>query len=193
MIKQVELVVIGASSGGLDVLITLLKALPEHYRIPTVAVLHQRPNRSSGVPEMLAKYTHLQVQEPEDKQGIEAGCFYVAPPNYHLLIDGGKVFSLSLDAPLNFCRPSIDMAMESAAEVYQEYLVGCVLTGANADGAEGVRYIKEKGGYVLVQEPREATVDSMPKAAIAATEVDEILPMVRIAERLSSFAAGGQS
>ena len=190
LIKRVELVVIGASSGGLDVLIKLLKRLPEHYAIPTVAVLHQRPNRSSGVPDMLAKYTHLQVQEPDDKQGIEAGHFYVAPPNYHLLIDSEKVFSLSLDAPVNFCRPSIDMTMESAADVYQDRLVGCVLTGANSDGADGSSYIKKKGGYVLVQDPREATVDSMPKAAIAAADVDAVLSIDQIADRLSSIAGG---
>ena len=193
LIKQVELVVIGASSGGLDVLITLLQHLPRHYQIPTVAVLHQRPNRSSGVPEMLAKYTHMKVQEPEDKQGIEAGNFYVAPPNYHLLIDNDRVFSLSLDAPLNFCRPSIDMAFESAAEVYGDMLVGCVLTGANSDGAEGVRYIKRYGGHVLVQDPAQATVDSMPRAAIAAAEVDEIIKIEQIAERLSLFAEGHQA
>lgn len=192
LIKRVDLVVIGASSGGLDMLIKLLKKLPAHYAIPTVAVLHQRPNRSSGVPDMLSKYTHLQVQEPDDKQGIEAGHFYVAPPNYHLLVDSEKVFSLSLDAPVNFCRPSIDMTMESAADVYQDRLVGCVLTGANSDGAEGLSYIKKKGGYILVQDPQEATVDSMPKAAIAAADVDEVLNINQIADRLSLFA-GGQS
>lgn len=192
LIKRVDLVVIGASSGGLDMLIKLLKKLPVHYAIPTVAVLHQRPNRSSGVPDMLSKYTHLQVQEPDDKQGIEAGHFYVAPPNYHLLVDSEKVFSLSLDAPVNFCRPSIDMTMESAADVYQDRLVGCVLTGANSDGAEGLSYIKKKGGYILVQDPQEATVDSMPKAAIAAADVDEVLNINQIADRLSLFA-GGQS
>ena len=192
LIKQVDLVVIGASSGGLDVLIKLLKRLPEHFLIPIVAVLHQRPNRSSGVPDMLSKYTHLTVQEPDDKQGIEAGHFYVAPPNYHLLIDSEKVFSLSLDAPLNFCRPSIDMAMESAADVYQNKLIGIVLTGANSDGAQGLNYIKKKGGHTLVQDPTEATVDSMPRAAIEATDVDEVLGIEEIADRLSSLARGGQ-
>lgn len=187
LIKQVECVVIGASSGGLDVLIKLLQALPVHYQIPTVAILHQRPNRSSGVPEMLSKYTHMTVQEPEDKQGIEPGHFYVAPPNYHLLIDPERVFSLSIDAPLNFCRPSIDMAFQSAAEVYRDALVGCVLTGANSDGGQGARYIKDHNGHVLVQNPKQATVDSMPLAAIAAADVDDILDIEDIAKRLASF------
>ena len=190
--KRFDLVVIGASSGGLDGLIKLLKRLPQHYMIPTVAVLHQRPNRSSGVPDMLSKYTHLQVQEPDDKQGIEAGYFYVAPPNYHLLIDSDKVFSLSLDAPVNFCRPSIDIAMESAADTYRDRLLGCILTGANSDGAEGVMYVKRNGGYVVVQDPKEAAVDSMPKAAIAATDVDAVLSIEQIADRMASFAGGGQ-
>lgn len=193
LIKPVELVVIGASSGGLEMLIKLLQALPDHYRIPTVAILHQRPNRSSGVPDMLSKYTQMNVQEPEDKQGIEAGHFYVAPPNYHLLIDPEKVFSLSLDAPLNFCRPSIDMAFQSAAEVYRDSLLGCVLTGANSDGAQGARFIKECGGRVLVQNPKQAVVDSMPLAAIAATDVDAVLNIEEIAQQLASFAEGVSS
>lgn len=171
-------------------LIKLLQSLPEQYQIPTVAILHQRPNRASGVPNMLSKYTHLKVQEPEDKQGIEAGHFYVAPPNYHLLIDPEKVFSLSLDAPLNFCRPSIDMAFQSAAEVYRDTLVGCVFTGANSDGALGVRCIKEHRGRVLVQNPKQATVDSMPLAAIAAANVDDILDVEQIADRLVSYMRG---
>jgi len=186
------MVVIGASSGGLDVLIRVLQLLPEQYRIPTVAVLHQRANRSSGVPEMLAKYTHMKVVEPEDKQKIEAGCFYVAPPNYHLLIENDGVFSLSLDAPMNYCRPSIDMAFQSAADAYRDKLVACILTGANSDGASGARYVKERGGYVLVQDPTQATVDSMPRAAIAATQVDEVLDVNAMADRLVMFAIGDQ-
>lgn len=188
MIKPVELVVIGASSGGLDVLIQLLQALPEQYQIPTVAILHQRPNRASGVPKMLSRYTHLRVQEPEDKQAIELGSFYVAPPNYHLLVDPEKVFSFSVDAPLNYCRPSIDMAFQSAAEVYQDRLVGCILTGANSDGANGVRAIKANNGCVYVQSPDEATVNTMPLAAIDATLVDGVLSIQDLAKHLAAFA-----
>ncbi|MCG8535347.1 MAG: chemotaxis protein CheB [Pseudomonadales bacterium] len=185
-----ELVVIGASSGGLDALITLLKALPREYRIPTVAVLHQRPNRISGVAEMLDNFTHMKVVEPEDKQPIEEGFVYVAPPNYHLFIEQEKVFSFSLDAPLNYSRPSIDMLFESAASAYGPGLVGCVLTGANSDGALGAETIKKKGGQVLVQSPKEAAVDVMPLAAIKATQVDEVLTLDELAIRLSGLRFG---
>lgn len=190
LIEKVELVVIGASSGGLEVLITLLKALPREYTIPTVAVLHQRANRTSGVPAMLNNFTHLKVIEPEDKQRIEDGYFYVAPPNYHLFVERDRVFSLSVDAPLNYCRPSIDMLFDSAAAAYGQNLVGCVLTGANSDGAQGAKTIKEHGGLVYVQLPQEAAVDVMPLAAIKATPIDDVLDIEHLALHLSNLNHG---
>ncbi len=190
MIDTVELVAIGASSGGLDALISLLKLLPPGYDIPTVAVLHQRPNRTSGVPEMLSNYTHMKVMEPEDKQTIEVGCFYVAPPNYHLFIEREKVFSFSLDAPLNFSRPSIDMLFESAASAFGASMVGCVLTGANSDGALGAQAIKHRGGHVLVQNPEQAAVDIMPLATINSVQVDAVLSIEEMADRLSGYSYG---
>ena len=188
--RPLGLVVIGASSGGLEAIIRLLKHLPTQFDVPTAVVLHQRANRASGIPEMLAKYTHLKVQEPEDKEIITKGHLYVVPPNYHLLIDSGELLSLSLDAPLNYCRPAIDMTFLSAAEVFRQRLAGCVLTGANDDGARGCVAIKRHGGVVLVQDPQQAAVDIMPRAAIAATMVDEVLTVEVMARKLTTLAAG---
>lgn len=185
--RRLELVVIGASSGGLETLIEFLQALPGQYMVPTVVVLHQRANRESGIPEMLSKYTHLKVIEPEDKQKIETGCMYIAPPNYHLLIDADHSIALSLDAPLNYSRPSIDMAFISASEVYEQGLVGCVFTGANSDGADGAVAIKANGGAVLVQDPTEASVDTMPLSAIRAAQVDAVMSVRDIAGRLAEM------
>ncbi|MGB3620420.1 MAG: chemotaxis protein CheB [Ketobacter sp.] len=189
LIKRLELVVVGASSGGLETLIEFLQALPEQYQVPTVVVLHQRANRVSGVPEMLSKYTHLKVVEPEDKQKIETGCMYIAPPNYHLLIDADHSIALSLDAPLNYSRPSIDMAFISASEVYEQHLAGCIFTGANSDGADGCVAIKRNGGTVFVQDPVEASVDTMPLSAIKAVRVDGVLSIHEIAGRLVKMGA----
>lgn len=188
---MVELVVVGASSGGLEVLITLLQNLPPEYVIPTVAVLHQRANRASGVPAMLANYTHLSVVEPDDKQKIESGYFYIAPPNYHLLVERERIFSLSLDAPVQFCRPSIDVLFETAAEAYGSNLVGCVLTGANSDGALGAKSIKKRGGKILVQNPEQASVPTMPLAAMQTAKVDAVLNIESMAGVLQGYRYQG--
>lgn len=187
--RRYDLVLIGASSGGLEALIGLLQALPESYCLPTIVVLHQRANRESGVPEMLSRYTHLEVFEPDDKQKIETGTMYIAPPNYHLLIEPDRTIGLSLDAPMNYSRPSIDMAFTSAAEVYGDALIGCIFTGANSDGAQGVAQIKRRGGLVLVQDPEQATVHTMPLSAIRKTAVDAVLSLEEIAGRLAAECA----
>lgn len=178
------LVAIGASSGGLEAMIVLLQHLPADYHLPTVLVLHQRANRASGVPAMLSRYTHLLVQEPDDKQHIETGCLYVAPPNYHLLVESDRQFSLSVDAPVNYSRPSIDMLLESAAAACGKSLVACILSGANHDGAAGVVAVKNRGGRVYIQQPDDAAVAVMPRAAAASVQADGILSLPVLAQHL---------
>jgi two-component system chemotaxis response regulator CheB len=190
MDKQQPIVVMGASSGGLEALIRLLGLLPTPYAVPTVIVLHQRPDRASGVPAMLARYTHLKVQEPEDKQLIECGHLYIAPPNYHLLIEQDYTFSLSLDAPLNYSRPSIDMLFESAADACGRQLVACVFSGANQDGANGAAAIKRQGGRVYIQAADEAAVAIMPLAVAAATPIDGALTTAAMASMLNALGDG---
>ena len=187
-----ELVVIGGSSGGLEATLALLHALSEDYRIPTLLVLHQRANRVSGVPAMLAKHTHLHVLEPDDKQRIEEGRLYVAPPNYHLLVEKEKILSLSSDDPVNYCRPAIDVTLETAATAYGAGMVTCILSGANQDGACGALTVKQKGGRVYVQNPDEAQVDVMPVAVTKMVAVDGELSLQAMADMLNALPKSGR-
>ena len=183
--------VIGGSSGGLEATLELLHGLHPDYQIPTVLVLHQRANRVSGVPAMLANHTHLQVMEPDDKQRIETGRLYVAPPNYHLLVEKEKILSLTSDDPVNFCRPAIDVTLETAANAYGTTLVACILSGANQDGADGALAVKNKGGRVYVQNRDEAQVDVMPAAVHRMVTVDGEFALQRMAEMLNALCDPG--
>jgi len=184
---RTDLVVIGGSSGGLEVMLVLLKRLPPTYLLPTLLVLHQRANRVSGLSQMLAAHTHLRVLEPDDKQRIEAGTLYVAPPNYHLLVEKEKILSLSSDIPINYCRPAIDATLETAADAYGPRLAACILSGANQDGARGAAYVKAKGGQVYVQDPNEAMVAVMPEATMRKAQVDGVLTGKRLADQLATL------
>lgn len=183
-----QLVVIGASSGGLEAILVLLHGLASDYRLPTVVVLHQRANRQSGIPAMLANHTHLQVVEPDDKQPIEQGHLYVAPPNYHLLIEKEQIFSLSSEAPVQYSRPSIDVTFESAAHAYGMHAIACVLSGANQDGAAGAAEIKRRGGRVFIQNRLEAEVSVMPDAVASLVDVDGELALHAMANMLNAFS-----
>jgi len=186
-----ELVVIGGSSGGLEAALLLLQKLSPSYQIPTLLVLHQRANRVSGVPHLLASHTHLSVQEPDDKQVIRSGTLYIAPPNYHMLVEKEKILSLSSDDPVNFCRPAIDVTLETAALAYGPGVVACVLSGANQDGAKGAALVKQRGGKVFVQNLEEASVATMPAAVVRATAVDGQLTIVEMAAQLMVLQDSG--
>ncbi len=183
-----QLVVIGASSGGLEAILALLHGLAPDYAVPIVVVLHQRANRQSGIPAMLSSHTHLLVVEPDDKQAIEQGHLYVAPPNYHLLIEKEKIFSLSSEAPVQYSRPSIDVTFESAAHAYGPNAVACVLSGANQDGAAGAAEIKRWGGRVFIQSRLQAEVSVMPDAVAGAIDVDGELTLQAMANMLNAFS-----
>lgn len=187
------LVAFGASSGGLEAMISVLQHLPAAYCLPTVLVLHQRANRESGVPAMLARYTHLNVCEPDDKQHIEPGHLYVAPPNYHLLVERENIFSLSLDAPVNFSRPSIDLLLESAAFAYGPQMVACILSGANSDGTAGAVAVKQRQGRVYVQSPETASMSVMPLAVMREVAVDGTYSPEGLAKQLMILQAERRS
>ncbi|HEV2145871.1 MAG TPA: chemotaxis protein CheB [Longimicrobiaceae bacterium] len=176
------LVMIGVSAGGLDAVCTLLRGLPEDFRMALVVVQH-RSKDSDALCEVLQECTPLPVHEATDKASAEQGKVYLAPPDYHLLLEDGY-FSLSTDAPEMYSRPSIDVAFESAADAYGARVVGVVLTGANHDGARGLRRIVDRGGTALVQDPATAEVAVMPAAALRAVPEAEVLTLPRIAERL---------
>jgi two-component system chemotaxis response regulator CheB len=174
-----ELIVIGASWGGLAAVGDVLSALPEDSDAAVVVAQHRR-DLGFGLASLLATRTRLAVDDVEDKQPIEPGRVYLAPPDYHLLIQPGW-FSLSVDERVNYARPSIDVLFESAAQAYGERVIGVILTGANEDGAAGLARIKELGGVAVIQDPASAERHEMPGAALAATRAaDAILPLEEI-------------
>lgn len=178
--RSVDAVVIGASAGGLEALMAILARLPASYRLPLVAVLHLPSHGESRLAEVLAARLALPVKEAADKECIAAGTLYVAPGGYHLLIEQDNSFSLSCDPPVHYSRPSIDVMMESAADAWGARLAGILLTGANDDGADGLARIGEHGGLTVVQDPGEAAVATMPRAAISRRAPDLILGLADI-------------
>ncbi|MDT5060941.1 MAG: two-component system, chemotaxis family, protein-glutamate methylesterase/glutaminase [Acidobacteriota bacterium] len=181
-----EIVVIGASYGGLSALQILLSELSPEFSLPVVIVQHRRKDGDDGLCEYLRKRSRLPLIEPNDKEKVEPGCVYLAPRDYHLLIEK-SIFALSTESPVGFARPSIDVLFESAADVYRERIIGVILTGANRDGAKGLAKIKSFGGMALVQDPESAESPAMPEAAISATAVDSILPLPEIAPFLNKL------
>lgn len=171
---------IGASWGGLRAVGELLDGLPARLEVAFAVAQHRGvESRPGGLEELLQLHTPYRVLEAGDKDPIEAGTVYIAPPDYHLLVERGH-FALSIDERVNYARPSIDVLFESASDAYRERLIGIVLTGANEDGAAGLALIKRRGGVAIVQDPREAEAPAMPAAALAATAADAVLPIAEI-------------
>jgi two-component system chemotaxis response regulator CheB len=187
-----EIVVVGASTGGLQALQVLLSGLPAEFSLPVVIVQHRGKGMETGLCEFLAHSSHLPVTEPEDKEPVLPGHAYLAPRDYHLLVTS-RSFALSTDSPVGFARPSIDVLFESAADEYQERAIGVVLTGANYDGARGLAKIKAQGGLTLVEDPVTATCREMPDAAINLTKVDWILPLQEMAASLHKLTNNTQA
>ena len=182
-----EIVVVGTSWGGLSALGTVVSGLPATFALPLVVVQHRSPDAAGFLAELLQARTGLEVVEVDDKRPIAPGNVYVAPPNYHLLIDRGY-FSLTTDAPVRYSRPSIDVTFVSAADEYGRRAIGVVLTGANEDGALGLKRIADRGGYAIVQDPETAEGPVMPRAALRAVPNARVLRIDRIASHLLTIA-----
>src|SRR5690606_555017 len=180
-----RVIVVGGSAGALDGLIQLLTLAPD-LTSPTVVVLHLARQRQSQLPSVLTANVGRTVVEAEDKMPLEPAGIYVAPPDYHLLIDTGPALALSVDLPLNHSIPSIDVLFESAADALGPRVVGVLLSGANEDGARGLRAIVGAGGQAMVQAPEEATSSTMPEAALRLNPGVPSLFVRDIAERLRS-------
>jgi two-component system, chemotaxis family, protein-glutamate methylesterase/glutaminase len=178
-VKSPQLIVIGCSLGGMKALQTIFSALTPEFCVPVAIVQHRHKASNEGLPSFFRRVTNLRVVDVEDKQWIKPGYVYLAPADYHLLVEKGS-FSLSVDVPVAHSRPSIDVMFESAADAYRDRLLGIVLTGANADGAQGAQQIKKHGGMVIVQDPATAEAPAMPQATVDAVRVDRILPLERI-------------
>ncbi len=187
--RVLDAIVIGASAGGVDALTQVLPALPTTLRLSVMVVLHLPRERPSILAALIGARCAVPVREAEDKEPVAVGTIYVAPPDYHLLVDDGPSLALSFDEPVNYSRPSIDALFESAADVYGERLAGVILTGANQDGARGLDAVRRAGGLTVVQDPATAFVDAMPRAALDAGPADFVLTLPQLREW---FAALGR-
>jgi len=188
--REVDAVVIGTSAGGVEALTVLLPHLPAGLAVPVLIVLHLPRERPSLLASIFAPRCALAVVEAEDKQPVEPGTIYFAPPDYHMLIDAGPQIALSSDEPVHHSRPSIDVLFESAADAYRHRLLGIILTGASADGAAGLEAIRRAGGVTAVQQPDHAYASLMIESALKAGPVDYLLPLPEIAG-LFTAAEGG--
>jgi two-component system chemotaxis response regulator CheB len=186
---DLDAIVIGTSAGGIEALNVILPIFSGDFAIPVVVVIHLPQDRPSLLTELFAPKCRLTVREPDDKQSVSAGIWF-APPGYHLMIDSDRCFALSVDDPVNYSRPSIDVLFQSAADVYERKLLGIVLTGANSDGAAGAKSIAQAGGSVIVQDPDEAEASRMPLAAISAVPTLTVAPLSRIAGMLRELTVG---
>ena len=162
-----EAVVIGGSAGSLAVVQTLLAGLNEDFEPPVVVLMHSRSADTEDAVWLLGRHSRLPVCEAREREPVTPGQVYVAPGDYHLLVERDRHFSISLDPRVCYARPSIDVLFDSAAETWRERLIACVLTGANNDGAAGAARVRELGGHVLVQDPASAEAATMPDAALA--------------------------
>lgn len=184
----VEAVVIGVSAGGLKALTAILPGLPRTYPLPIMICIHLPPGKKSIVAELFDEKCALDVHEAEDKEPIEPGTVYFAPPDYHLMVEPDRRLSLSSEEPVLFSRPSINVLFETAADAYGAGLLGIVLTGANNDGAQGLSTIMLAGGTAIIEDPAEAYAAAMPQAAIDACPGAQVMSLEEMASYLQSLA-----
>ncbi len=184
-------VVVGVSAGGMKALPRALATLPANFPVPVIVVQHRHPQdtREFYINYLNEKF-QLTVKEADEKEMVKEGCVYIVPANYHLLLESDKTFSLTVDEKVNYSRPSIDVTFKSVADVFGEKLIGIILTGANSDGAMGLKTIKDKGGITIVQDPLTAESAVMPQSAIRACDPDYVLPLDEIASVLIEIVMG---
>ena len=187
-----EAIVVGTSAGGFHALTVILERLPQDYSIPIIIVQH-RAKDSHLFEEVLQRKCQVQVKQADEKEKIRPGNAYVAPPDYHLLIESDRTFSLSTEAPVQFSRPSIDVLFESAAHAYRKKLIGVILTGSNRDGAQGIATINTLGGLTIAQDPAEAEYSLMTLAAIETKSVRHIMQLDAIGSFLLKLHEDGLS
>ena len=185
--KRFDAVVIGASAGGVEALCTLLPWIAIGTRASFFIVLHLPRDRPSLLARIFQERCALPVREAQDKEPVAAGTVYVAPPDYHLLLDEGPRIALSTDEPVNFSRPAIDVLFESAADLYGDRLLGVVLTGGNQDGAAGLAAVAAAGGSLVVQHPGSAQVSVMPASALQRNPDSQVLSLEAIGRLLASL------
>ena len=183
--KDCKALIIGGSAGSLDVLLKVLPAVDCDISFPILIVIHRKKGTDSLLADLLSAKTLLNVKEAEEKEGLFAGSIYIAPSDYHLLIERDLTISLDSSEKVNYSRPSIDVTFHSAAEVYREKLACILLSGSNSDGVSGLISTKRFGGETAVQDPSSAQVDYMPKQAILKAEVDYVLKIEEMANYIN--------
>jgi two-component system chemotaxis response regulator CheB len=183
--RQCKALVIGVSTGGVAALKFLLGALPADFPIPVLIVTHITPDSDDGIAVLLNALCSIRVKEADEQEHIAPGTVYLAPANYHLLVERDGTLALSIDPPVNYARPSVDVLFESAAEVYGAGLIGVILTGAGSDGSTGLLKIKKYGGVTIVQDPTDAEMDSMPRSALQLLQADYVVCLRELPEILT--------
>ncbi|NVZ69176.1 chemotaxis protein CheB [Pseudomonas costantinii] len=183
----IEAIVVGASAGGVEALLSIFGHLPHGFGLPIIAVLHLPDERRSQLAEVFARRLRVPVKEARDKESVEAGTVYFAGPGYHLSVEHDRSLSLSQEDRVHHSRPAIDYLFTSAADAYGKGLLAILLTGANQDGAHGLAHVKQLGGTTVVQDPKEARIAVMPLAALALHTPDHILTLSHIGSMLASL------
>ncbi|MFC6296739.1 chemotaxis protein CheB [Pseudomonas sp. CCM 7893] len=187
VVPGIEAIVVGASAGGVEALLSIYGRLPQGFGLPIITVLHLPDEHRSQLAEVFARRVSMPVVEARDKEAIEAGTLYFAGPGYHLSVEHDRSLSLSQEERVHHSRPAIDYLFESAADAYGPHLLAILLTGANQDGARGLAHVKQRGGTTVVQDPLQARVDVMPRAALALHTPDHILTLSHIGDLLASL------
>ena len=180
-------IMIGGSAGSFQVVVKILNSLPQNFPVPVFLCLHRLKHVRSGFVEALSIKSNIPVVEPIDKETIKPGRAYLAPANYHMYIELGNKIALSTEEPINHSRPSIDLSFNTAAMAYRDKLIGVILSGANRDGAYGLKRVKEQGGLCIVQDPKECEVRTMTEASLQTTEVDHIFSTEEIIQFLKKI------
>ena len=184
-----EAIVIGASTGGFRGLCQILPLLPVEFALPIIIAQHRMKDSETLLEHLLDFRCMIHIKQAEEKELIQPGKVYFAPPDYHILIESDQTLSLSIEPPVCHARPSINVLFETAADVYGEKLAGIILSGNNNDGQQGARYLKRLGGLLVVQDPLSAEAPALPKTVIAAMNVDHILPLHQIGSLLLNLPA----
>jgi two-component system, chemotaxis family, protein-glutamate methylesterase/glutaminase len=187
-----KLLVIGGSAGSLQVILSMLLAMGQEYPLPVILILHRNSGVESYLEELLSSRTHLLIREVEEKEVLKPGTVYVCPADYHVLVEQDRTLSLDYSERVNYSRPSIDVTMRSAAEVYGAGLVAILLSGGNADGVDGMEYVKEQGGMTVVQDPATAEVPYMPQHLLIRMTPDRVVGAGELPRLVRELAAGLQ-
>jgi two-component system chemotaxis response regulator CheB len=180
--NRYKAIVIGGSAGSFQGIVKILSNLPDNFPLPIIMCLHRLKHVRNGFVEALSIKSTAEIVEPYDKQPIKKGKVYLAPSNYHMSTELGHYFSLSTEEMINNSRPAIDLTLGTTAYVFRDKLIGILLSGANRDGGLGMKYIKDRGGLTIVQDPAECMIETMPRAAMSLTTIDHVLKIDEIVE-----------